>query len=152
MGDPVSLSVACLSLISTIARTSSLITSFVQGYRAAYYDLDNISRELTSLKNVLGLLEDDIGPPNGQAIPETSRKQIATIIANCDRALDEWAELLRKHNGGVGQAIWWATTGTQDAARLRSNLDAYRGALNVALESLALYVYLRDQCNVTVLT
>ena len=146
MGDPLSLTVACISLISTIGKTSSFITSFVRRCRAARYDLDNISRELTSLENVLSLLKDDIDTTNDQAIPETLQKEIATIIANCGRVLEELVELLRRHNGGVGQAVCWATTGTQDAAKLRSSLDAYRGALNLALDLLTLYVYLRDQC------
>src|SRR5437763_784576 len=131
--DPLSLGFACISLISTIAKTSSLITSFVRDCRAAHYDLDNISRELTSLEKVLGLLNDTV---NGQVIPDKLRKEIATIIANCGRVLEELAELLRRHNGGVSRAVCWATTGTQDAAKLRSSLDAYRGALNIALDLL----------------
>jgi len=146
MGDPLSLISACMSLISTIGKTSSLITSFVRRCRAARHDLDNISRELTSLKNVLSLLKDDIVTTNDQAIPKTLRKEIATSIANCGIVLRELGELLQRHNGGVDRAVCWATTGTRDAAKLSLSLDRYRGALNLALDLLTQYVYLRDHC------
>jgi hypothetical protein len=146
MGEPLSLVLACISLASTIGKASSLIASFVRRCRDARHDLDNISRELTSLENVLSLLKDDIATTNDQAIPKTLRKEIANIIANCGRVLEELDELLKRHNGGVGQAVCWATTGTYDAAKLRLNLDAYRVALSLALELLTLYVYPRDHC------
>lgn len=146
MGDPLSLILACISLISAIGKTSSLITSFVRRCQAACHDLDNISQELTSLKNILSLLEKNIATTNDQAIPKTLRNEIATSIANCGIVLRELDELLQRHNGGVGQAVCWATTGTQDAAKLRLSLDGYRGTLNLALEFLTQYVYLRDHC------
>jgi Fungal N-terminal domain of STAND proteins len=146
MGEPLSLVLGCISLISTIGETSSLIASFVGRCRAARHDLDNISQELTSLENILSHLKKNIATTNDQAIPKTFRKEIATSIANCGIVLRELDELLQRHNGGVGQAVCWATTGRHDATKLRLSLDGYRGTLNLALELLTQYVYLRDHC------
>jgi hypothetical protein len=115
--------------------------------RAARHDLDDISRELDSVRNVLNLLKDDITDTNEESIPETLRIPIATNIFNCGRVLKELDELLRRHNGErVDQAARWGMTGTYDAARLRSSLALHRNNLNMALEVLTLYVYLRDHC------
>jgi len=146
MADPISSIVACISLISTIGRTSSGIASFVRSYRALPSDLDNMSRDLTPLRNVLSLLKDNFATVDDQAVPETIRKEIIDIISNCRRVLEELDELLQRHNGGLSQALRWATTGSQDAAKLRWNLDAYRGTLNLALELLKQYVYIQDHC------
>ena len=144
--DPLSLILACTTLISAIGKTSNLITSFVRRCRSSHHDLDNISRELTSLESVLGLLKDDIANTNGRAIPERLQEVIATIIANCSRVLEELGELLQMRNRRVEEAVWWAMTGAYDAAKLRSSLDNYGRSLNLALELLTRYVYLGDHC------
>ena len=146
MGDPLSLTLACISLIETIGKTSSLIVSFMRRCRAARHDLNNISQELKSLKNILSLLKDNIATTDDQAIPKTLREEIAASIANCVIVLRELDELLQRHNGRVDQAVYWATTGTHDVAKLRLCLDGYRGTLHLALELLTQYVYLRDHC------
>jgi len=145
--EPLSIATGCICLITTIGKTSSLITSFMRNCRAAHHDLDDISRELASVENVLNLLRDDISPTNDEEIPETLRVQIATTIFNCGRALKELDELLRRHNGErINQAASWAMTGKYDAARLRSSLAVHRDNLNLFLQMLSLYVYLRDHC------
>lgn len=144
--EPLSITTACICLITTIGKTSSLLSSFMRNCRTAHHDLDDISRELTSVGNVLNLLKDDITATNN-AIPKTLVIQIASTICNCDRALEELGELLRRHNGErIDQAAGWAMTGKHDAARLRSSLAVHRDNLNLALEMLTLYVYLRDHC------
>jgi hypothetical protein len=142
--DPLSIATRCLTLISDIARTSFLIASFVRDCRAARHDLELISRELTSVEIVLSLLRHDITTTNAQAIPETLRGQITSIISNCSIVLQELDELLQRHNGErMDQAACWATIGNRDAARLRGTLEAHKAALNIALNLLTLYVYLR---------
>jgi hypothetical protein len=137
--------IGCISLISTIGKTSNLIVSFVRRCRAARHDLDNISRELTTVRNILSLLQVDIATTNDQAIPKTLREVIAASIANCGRVLKELNELLERHNGdGVDLAVRWATRGTNDAEKLRSDLTGYRDTLSLALDSIALYVPTRS--------
>ena len=115
--------------------------------RDARRDLDDISRELTSVENALTLLRDDIAAPNDDAIPETLRIQITATIINVRRAVEELDELLRRHNGErIDQAAGWAMTGKHEAAMLRWSLVGHRDSLNLVLEMLNLYVYLRDRC------
>jgi hypothetical protein len=145
--EPLSIVTGCICLITTIGRTSSLITSFVQNCRAAGHDLRDISLELDAVKNVLNHLRDEIADTNEESIPETLRVQIATNIFNCGRALRELDELLRRYNGErIDQHARWIMAGRHDAARLRSSLAVHRDNLNLALEMLTLYVYLQDHC------
>jgi hypothetical protein len=141
--EPLSITTGCLALISTIGKTSSVITSFVRDCRDARHDLDAISRELTSLGSVLTLLKEDSATTKDQAIPETLRAQIVSVISNCSQVLTTLDDLLQKHNGvRVDKAARWVMTGRDDAAKLRSTLVAHVGALNLALDLLTLSVYL----------
>ncbi|KAI9869032.1 MAG: hypothetical protein M1813_002855 [Trichoglossum hirsutum] len=125
MGDPLSPILVCISTIGKI-------TSYIQHCRDARHDLDNISHELMFLRDILSLLKDDT-TTNGQAIPETLRKDIATIITNCSTVLEEFDELLQRCNGSVSQAVWWATRGISESAKLLSSLEQYRKNLIIAL-------------------
>ncbi len=139
--EPLSITTGCVALISTIGKTSFVITSFVRDCRAARHDLDAISRELTSLETIVTLLKEDTANTKGQAIPETLQEQITSIVSNCSQVLTDLDNLVQKHNGAtMNNAVRWSMTGKGDAAKLRSNLEAHRGALNLALELLTMYV------------
>ena len=141
------LALGVVSLISTISKTSSLVASFVRGCRDARHDLEHISQELSSLGNLLSLLEQVIATTNDHAIPEPLQERIAGIISNCTTVLKDFDELLQRHNGKrIDQAACWAMIGKHDAAKLRLNLEAHRSDLSLSLDVLTQYVYLRDHC------
>jgi hypothetical protein len=139
--DPLSISVACISLIGLITKTSTVVTKFVRDVRGARSDLDGVSRELLSLKNVLELLADDAADtdPTKGALPETLKKQIAGIITNCIGVVAEIEQTLKKHEGaGLTKAARWMAIGQQDIIKLRSSLEAHKSALEIALDMVAL--------------
>ena len=149
--EPLSIATGCIGLISTIGTTSSLLTSFVCNYRAVRNDLDDISRNLTSIQNALNLLKDKIGA-NDEAIPEILRMPIVSHIGNCRRAVEELDKLRRRYTGGrITQAAVWAITGKKDAEKLRLSLAEHKATLNLTLQVLnsievflTSYVFLRD--------
>jgi hypothetical protein len=48
-------------------------------------------------------------------------------------------ETLKKHEGGkLGKAAQWVAFGKNDVVKLRSNLEAYKSALEIALEMVTL--------------
>jgi hypothetical protein len=57
--DPLSITVACVSLTASIAKTSLVVTTFVRAVRSARSDLDAVSRELASLTTLLELIAED---------------------------------------------------------------------------------------------
>jgi hypothetical protein len=81
--DPLTITATCVSLASTITRTSLLVFDFMKDVRAARSDLDAVSRELHSLKTVLQLLAEDANDSANDSIPQTLQKQISGIVTNC---------------------------------------------------------------------
>jgi hypothetical protein len=75
--DPLSITVACVSLTATVAKTSVAVTTFVRAVRSARSDLDGMSRELVSLSTLLELITEDA--QDIHVFPETLRKQISVF-------------------------------------------------------------------------
>src|ERR1700761_1149775 len=133
--DPFTIATTALSLAGTITKVSLTVNTFVRTVREARNDLDAVSRELLSLKTVLELLADDANhAPSDKPIPPNLEKQIKGIINNCDGVVNDVAALLRKHEGGIVNGIKWAISGKDDVVRLRSNLEAHKTALELALD------------------
>jgi uncharacterized protein YoxC len=133
--DPVSISVACVSLTASIAKTSVAVTRFVHSIRSARSDLDGVSRELASLKTLLELITEDA--KDVETFPETLRKHISGILANCELVLVEVQRLIVKYDKRAPSWVW---TGSEDVARLQLSLEAHKSALEIALEMVALSV------------
>ncbi len=87
--DPLTITATCVSLASTITRTSLLVFGFMKDVRAARSDLDAVSRELHSLKTVLQLLAEDANDSANDSIPQTLQKQISGIVTNCTGVVEE---------------------------------------------------------------
>jgi hypothetical protein len=75
--DPLSITVACVSLTAIVAKTSVAVTTFVRAVRSARSDLDGMSRELVSLSTLLELITEDA--QDIHVFPETLRKQISVF-------------------------------------------------------------------------
>lgn len=137
--DPLSITVACVGLIGTIAKTSLTIKDFVHNVRGARSDLDAVSRELQSLKTLLELLADDAGNPSSGTFPETLKRQIAGITTNCEGVVSEIEKTLEKHQGTkLSKGASWAIGGKDDMAKLRSSLEAHKSALEIAFDMVTM--------------
>lgn len=135
--DPLSITVACVSLTATIAKTSTSVTLFVRAVRSARSDLDGVSRELASLTNILELLAEDAKEVDN--FPDTLRKHITGILANCELVLVEVQRLITKYDKpGIAAGTKWAFGGSEDVAKLQLSLEAHKSALEIALEMVAL--------------
>jgi hypothetical protein len=133
--DPLSISASCITLIQAIAQVSLLTTGFVRDIRAARSEIDAISRELLSLKTVLELLAEDVAESNVGSFPETLRQQIIGIVTNCKGVVAEIETTFAKHEGPkISKAAHWVASGKSDIAKLRACLEAYRSALDIALD------------------
>jgi hypothetical protein len=137
--DPLSIATGCVSLVVSISKLTISISGFVREVRGARSDLDAVSRDLLSLKTVLELLAEDASDSNDTVFPETLRKQVTGIIANCTGVLEQIEEVLKKHSGNrIDKAAKWAISGQNDVAKLRSSLEAHKSALEIALDMVAL--------------
>lgn len=137
--DPLSITTACLALLSAVGKTSIAITSFIRGCREARSDLTSISGELTQLQLVLDLLKDDASVGDDRVIPESLQTQILSIIKNCSAVVDNINTVLEKHSGRTGVPKWVAF-GKAEVAGLRMSLEAHRGSLSLVLELVSVSV------------
>ena len=102
--DPLSVTAACVGLIASITKVSIQIRDFIRRTREARGDLDAISRELASLKNVLEILSEDAGTRKG--FPDSLVKQVSGILTNCGGVLEQIEASLQKHSrGGITPAM-----------------------------------------------
>ena len=131
--DPLSITTACLALLSAVGKTSLAVTTFIRGCREARSDLTSISGELTQLHLVLDLLKDDASVSDGRVIPQSLQAQILSIIKNCSAVVDSINTVLQNHSGKTGVAKWVAF-GKAEVAGLRMSLEAHRGSLSLVLE------------------
>jgi hypothetical protein len=138
--DPLSISLACITLIGAISQTSTAVANFVRDVRGVKSELDGVSRELQSLKIVLETLADDTGDPTKVSLPETLKRQIAGIVTNCMGIVVEIEHTVERHEGSeLAQAVRWRAIGRGDISKLRSSLEAHKSALEIALDMVTLY-------------
>jgi hypothetical protein len=140
--DPLSISVSCITLITTISQVTVAVTSFIREVRDARGDLDAISRELFSLKTVLELLAEDTEEPHSETIPKRPRDQILDILKNCDRVVtDVQLSLQKHHTSRLGRAGHWTMGGGKgDVMKFRSSLETHKTALGLALDMVAITI------------
>ncbi|KAF5968151.1 hypothetical protein FBULB1_10857 [Fusarium bulbicola] len=139
--DPLSIATGCATLISTIGSLSLSINTFVRTCREARSDLDRVARELLSLQTVLELIQEDV-TDESKTFPTTLERHVSGIIINCNSVAVELQECITKYGGDsrLKSKAGWAINGQGDVAKLRSNLEAHKAALELALDMLSLHV------------
>ncbi|KAF6823556.1 hypothetical protein CPLU01_11349 [Colletotrichum plurivorum] len=134
MSDPLSVAASCVGLITAAGATARAIMSFVRDCREARADLTTISRELADLQIILELLKSD---EEEGSLPGPLRTQIVAIVDSCGGLISSIDDLLKRHKGKTG-AIRWAVDGKREVEGLRRGLEAYRGSLSLAVETVTL--------------
>jgi hypothetical protein len=142
--DPLSITVSCVTLISTIGKVSIQINGFVRSVRDARQDLDAVSRELHSLQTILEILSDDGDDQKSHgALPPNLVVQISGILLNCGGVLTQIQVAMEKYGGGgVRKGIKWSVSGREDMDKLRSSLEAHKSALGLTVDFATQYGFL----------
>ncbi|RSL73890.1 hypothetical protein CEP54_000293 [Fusarium duplospermum] len=132
--DPLSIAASCAGLISAIGALSLSIHGFVRTCREARKDLDKVSRELQSLQLVLGLIEDD-ATNEEKPFPPVIRQHVSRIISNCNSVILEIEACIAQYGQKQLKArVTWAIGGQSDVEKLRTNLEAHKSSLELALD------------------
>jgi hypothetical protein len=134
--DPLSITVGCVSLLSSIAGLSRQISKFVGDVRDSRKEMEAVLRELASLTFCIEMLRNDCDNP-AIPYPESFRENLTNMLHNCHGVITEIEELMRKTAAGTfGSRIQWATTAQDDLNKLRLRLEAHKGAIDIALDML----------------
>jgi len=137
--DPLSIATGCLALITAVGNSVRCIKDFAVSCRDARQDLTVMSRELSDLDMTLHILKDDTEANGPDQLPEDLRQRICDIMENCNSVLVELEALLKRYDGaGLDRAARWALSGRKDAEKIRSSLEAHKGALSLVVEATTL--------------
>jgi Fungal N-terminal domain of STAND proteins len=139
--EPLSIATGCASVLATITKVSLAISHFVKGVRGARSDLDAVTRELSSLRIVLELVEEDAKAQNHR-VPEELRLKIVGLIGSCGDAVEKIAVVVEKHScadkllKGVDRHAKWVMGGKDEVNGLKGELAGHTVALEMALSVL----------------
>jgi hypothetical protein len=97
--DPLSISLACISLLGAVSQTSTVVTNFVHDVRGVKDEINGVSQELQSLNAVLEILAGDAGELTWGRLPDTLERQIVGIVTNCISVVAEIERTLNRHDG-----------------------------------------------------
>ncbi|KAF6802931.1 hypothetical protein CSOJ01_11256 [Colletotrichum sojae] len=140
--DPLSITTACVGLAGTITTVSLSMTTFIRDVRDARSDIEDISRELLSLKTVLELIADDV--ENSSSPLPKNLEILPGVVSNCSRVVDDINSCIKAHDETrIQKRARWVTIGKGDMTKLKSNLESYKATLGLALDLLSITT-LRD--------
>ncbi|KAF6832932.1 hypothetical protein CPLU01_05881 [Colletotrichum plurivorum] len=140
--DPLSITTACVGLAGTITTVSLSMNTFIRDVGDARSDIEDISRELSSLKLVLELIADDV--KNSSSPLPKNLEILPGVVSNCSRVVKDIDTCIKAHDGtGIQKRARWVTIGKGDMTKLKSNLESHKATLGLALEMLSITA-LRD--------
>jgi len=139
--DPLSITTACLALLSAVSNATRFVTDFVISCREARNDIAAVSRELSDLDITLHILKQGAEASELNQLPEDLRQHIRHIMANCTTVLVDLEALLRKYQGpGLDRATKWTLFGRKEAEKIRVSLETHKRALGLVVEVTTLHM------------
>ena len=128
--EPLSIATACYTLLTAVTNLSRSLTTFTNSVRGARKDVDSFLRELGSLALCLETLRDE-----EFSFPNSLKTQLVRVLNNCDGVVEEMLGVLDKYrHAGLLRQIQWSASDSQEVARIRQRLEAYKSVLEITLE------------------
>ncbi|KNG46688.1 wd40 yvtn repeat-like-containing domain protein [Stemphylium lycopersici] len=140
--DPLSITVSCVTLISTVTRASYSLTSLIREWRDASADLKTVMQELVCIQAIVESLMNHTMTPKECTVPSNLQHQIASILKSCHQAVSEIGISIAKHTKSrLGKSGYWAFGGgREDIAKHRFTLQVHKSALGIALDMVLIHV------------
>lgn len=131
--EPLSIAVACVSLLSGLTTISTKIGSLITDVTEAHEEILALHNELDSCQRSLAIF---YGSGDADHYPEQMQADLAKIIRECHNTVTEIDRTLGKVSGskpGIGQRIQWSLSIRDEIARLHRNLEGHKSALSIAI-------------------
>lgn len=136
--DPLSISVACVGVLSAITTLGKHITTFGRDYRDSRKDLEAVQRELSSLAFCVESLHNDATTDN-IPYPDSLKSHLVSVLKNCNSVMTDMTALLDNFSTkNVGKRLLWVTSGQGEMNRLRITLEAHKQTLDLALDIISM--------------
>lgn len=91
-GEPLSITVACVSLLNGIATLSTKLVTFVNAVSGARKDVDGFSKVLEPLRVAVSRLSD-----NEINVPDIVKQDVAYILEQCNVVTEDVQVVVQKH-------------------------------------------------------
>ncbi|KAI2624431.1 Rho GTPase activation protein [Hypoxylon sp. NC1633] len=128
-----SITTGCITLDSTITKTSTILNGFVREVREARSDVDGVSRELHSLQGVLDLLKEDAG-----LFPPELAERIPAVVGHCFNVVNDLDTSISAFSSSEltkqDKRSQWLAEGRKELATFRTSLEAHKAVLGLALD------------------
>lgn len=129
--DPVSITVACVGLLSGLTTISTKIRNLT-------IDASNTAKEVTALQTELDSLQRSLALFYGGGLadryPEHLRTDLEKIIRECKFVVDEIDRLLdRMTPNGFPQRLQWSLSTRDEVLRLHRSLEGHKSAISIAI-------------------
>ena len=135
--EPVSVT-TILGVIRVIVQVASAASAFMRDVRSARKEILDMKKELSSLRAVLEILEEDFRDPANANLPSSVVDHIVDVATNCSKVVAQIGDCIQKQ-GRSG--FNWAISGKEDIAKLRANLQNHKSTLNLTLDLISKSVY-----------
>ncbi|OTB16459.1 hypothetical protein K445DRAFT_21420 [Daldinia sp. EC12] len=135
--DPLSISMACVTLADLMFKVSRVTSSFLRGIRTAETDVNEITAEFDSISATMKLLTKEFL----EKTPENIRGKISDVVASCSKIIEEIHRLLSYYSPPLcTRRIRWVISGKKSLETLKNSLNTHRLTLGMALDIANLYV------------
>jgi hypothetical protein len=132
--DPLSIVGTAVSLTVAIGRVAHEVDQFMRQVREARRELNDISRELGSLKSAIELLSEDLKTP-GVVVPGS----LADILQECQDSITRLEETIKKYaQDKLTKRIGYVWSGKETIMMHKGTLSAHRAALDLAVDVITL--------------
>ncbi len=139
MADPLSIASGALAVITATTQTFSLIVKFIRDCQDARADLNQITRELLDLTLILELVKGESAEATENRLPHRLQSLVHTILKHCTATVQQIEVALDKCRGKPGPLLWTIYE-KEKVASLKLSLEATKNSLNIALETVNMFV------------
>ncbi|KAI1476761.1 hypothetical protein F4774DRAFT_225833 [Daldinia eschscholtzii] len=144
--DPLSISMACVTLADLMFKVSRVTSSFLRGIRTAETGLNEITAEFDSISATMKLLTKEFL----ENTPENPRGKISDVVTSCSKTIEEIHRLLSYYSPPLyTRRIRWVISGKKSLETLKNSLNTHRLTLGMALDiaNLANITDVKDSIN-----
>ncbi|KAI1372890.1 hypothetical protein F4677DRAFT_237480 [Hypoxylon crocopeplum] len=135
--DPLSISMACITLVDLMFKASKAATSIVRDMRSAQADIDAINAEFDSIRASIDILTEGFL----DRTPGQLQTKISAVVSNCATITDEIYTVLSQYQPPLGRrSLQWVCSGKKELKKLRDSLNTHGNALGIALDTVKLFV------------
>ncbi|KAI0445296.1 hypothetical protein F4803DRAFT_165941 [Xylaria telfairii] len=137
MADPLSIASGALAVIGATQKTASVIYKFIRDCKEARTDLAQVTGELSELTLILELIRDDNAAATQDCLPSPLQAQVQAMLTSSATTVQQIENILAKCRGKPGP-LRWTIIEKDKVTTLKASLEAFKSALNLALETINL--------------